>query len=153
MILRRMPLSSHVIMGVTGQVRFNHTNEVMIMRKIQIISGAVSVTANLNESSTANAIWDALPIEAKTNTWGDEIYFQIPVQVEEASDAKELVEMGDLGYWPHGNAFCIFFGPTPASRGDEIRAASAVNIVGKVDEDPLLFKNISGGSVIKIEKA
>jgi hypothetical protein len=122
------------------------------MKKIRIKSGEISATANLNESPTSNAIWETLPFEAKANIWGDEIYFQIPVYMEEASDSREVVEMGDLGYWPQGNAFCIFFGPTPASRGEEIRAASAVNIFGRVNEDPLLFKNVSGGSVIKVEK-
>lgn len=73
--------------------------------------------------------------------------------MEEAHDSKEVVEMGDIGYWPQGNAFCIFFGPTPASLGDEIRAASAVNLVGKVEGDPLVFKNVSSGSPIRIERA
>ncbi|MFC1883411.1 cyclophilin-like fold protein [Thermodesulfobacteriota bacterium] len=123
------------------------------MPKIMITSGVISAAATLNETSTAQAIWEALPIETKINTWGDEIYFGIPVYEEEADDAREVVEMGDLGYWPQGNAFCIFFGPTPASSGDEIRAASAVNIVGKIDGDLAVFRNVPGGSTIKIEKS
>ena len=123
------------------------------MRRILITSADISATANLNESSTADAIWDVLPIEARANIWGDEIYFSIPVHEAEANDAREVVEKGDIGYWPHGDAFCIFFGPTPASRADEIRAASAVNIVGKVDGDPLVFRKVSEGGVVKIEKA
>src|SRR6476646_2918964 len=97
--------------------------------RIRITAGPVSATAALNDSATAQAIWKALPIEASGSTWGDEIYFGIPVQQDE-EDAKAIVEVGDLGYWPPGSAFCIFFGPTPASRGDEVRPASPVNVVG-----------------------
>ena len=97
-------------------------------RRITIKAGQVSATAVLHQTPAAEAIWRALPIEARANTWGDEIYFSIPVKADLEKDAKEVVESGDLGYWPPGTAFCIFFGPTPASRGNEIRPASAVNI-------------------------
>jgi len=80
------------------------------MRRIQITAGATMATAILNDSPTADALWDALPIRARANTWGDEIYFPIPVQMDENDDAREVVEVGDLGYWPPGHAFCIFFG-------------------------------------------
>ena len=93
------------------------------MRKIIITAGDVTATAILKDNPTADAIWKALPIEARANTWGDEIYFGIPVNIEEADDASDVVNMGELGYWPSGNAFCIFFGLTPASHNDEIRAA------------------------------
>jgi len=122
------------------------------MRKIRIKAGDVSATATLFDNPTADAIWDALPIEANANTWGDEIYFGIPVHLEQADDACETVDMGHLGYWPTGNAFCIFFGPTPASRGNEIKSASAVNVFGQVDGDATVFKRVSGGSGISIEK-
>lgn len=101
---------------------------------------------------TAQSIWDALPLEARANTWGDEIYFSIPVETE-AENPKEVVEMGDLGYWPPGSAFCIFFGPTLMSRGDEIRPASPVNVFGKVEGDPRVFKSVSSGDLVRIEKA
>jgi hypothetical protein len=123
------------------------------MRKIRITAGDVSATALLRANETADAIWKALPIEASANTWGDEIYFGIPVRLEEAEDATQVVDRGDLGYWPPGNAFCIFFGPTPASRGDEIRAASAVNVLGKVEGDPRTFKTVPQGARVLIEKA
>ena len=100
-------------------------------REIKITAGSVVASAELNDSKTADAIWDALPITARGNTWGDEIYFGIPVSVGE-ENGKEVVEMGDIAYWPPGSAFCIFFGPTPASDGDEIRPASPVNIIGRV---------------------
>ena len=123
------------------------------MRKVQITSGNVSATAGLYDSPTADAIWEALPIECRANTWGDEIYFGIPVQVDEEDGASDVVEMGNLGYWPPGHAFCIFFGRTPASRGDEIRAASAVNVFGKVEGDATVFKAVANGATVKIEKA
>ena len=122
------------------------------MRRIQISAGEVSAAATLDDNPTADAVWDALPIEAGANTWGDEIYFGIPVYLDEAGDARETVDMGDLGYWPTGNAFCIFFGPTPASRGDEIRPASAVNVFGRVEGDAEVFKRVPGGARVVIEK-
>ena len=123
------------------------------MRKIRITAGDITATGVLEDNATADAIWDALPISARGNTWGDEIYFGIPVHVEEADDAGDVVEMGALAFWPPGNAFCIFFGRTPASRGDEIRAASAVNRVGKIEGDPTVFKQVSGGSTVVIDRA
>jgi len=122
------------------------------MRKIKITAGKVEANAILGEGKTADAIWNALPIEARANTWGDEIYFSIPVSCG-AENAKEVVELGDLGYWPPGTAFCIFFGPTPASRGSEIRPASAVNVFGKVEGDPKVFKPVRSGESVNIEKA
>ncbi len=123
------------------------------MRKIKIIAGDVSAVAELSSGKTAETIWDSLPIENTVNTWGDEIYFDIPVTSTLDETAKEVVEKGDLGYWPTGSAFCIFFGPTPASQGDEIRPASAVNIVGRVEGDVEVFKSIRDGENIKLEKS
>ena len=100
-------------------------------KKIRILVSELKVEAELNESKTGQLIWQALPIEAKTNLWGEEIYFAIPVKAGLEQGAREVVSAGELGYWPTGHAFCIFFGPTPASRGEEIRAASSVNIIGE----------------------
>ncbi len=122
------------------------------MKKIRIITGKVSVVAGLSSSKTSDAIWDALPIENTVNTWGEEIYFETPVKSILDETAKEIVEKGELGYWPTGKAFCIFFGSTPASQGDEIRPASAVNIVGKVECDVDIFKSIQDGENIKLER-
>lgn len=123
----------------------------MAERKIRITAGSVQAEATLDGSKTAHAIWDALPLTAKAETWGDEIYFAIPVHLKEESP-KEVVELGDLGYWPPGNAFCIFFGPTPASRGQEIRPASPVNVVGRIVGDPKLFKKVRSGTTVRIER-
>ena len=119
---------------------------------IRITAGGVQQLAELNDSGTAAEIWDALPIKGRGNTWGDEIYFGIPVECD-YENAKEVVEMGDLAYWPPGHAFCIFFGPTPASRGNEIRPASAVNIFGRLLGDPEAFKSVPDGERVTIEEA
>lgn len=121
------------------------------MRKIKITAAGVSAVAELNDSPTADAIWKALPIEATGSTWGDEIYFSIPVRLEEASDAKEVVNVGDLGYWPPGHAFCIFYGRTPASVGNEVRPASAVNVFGHIVGDATVFKKARGSVRVRVE--
>jgi hypothetical protein len=123
--------------------------------KIKIFSektGPIAATLTDENKETAEAIYQALPIEANANTWGDEIYFRIPVE-SELGNPKEVVEIGDLAYWPPGNAFCIFFGRTPASKGNEIRPASAVNVIGKIEGDPKIFKKVGSGDKIRIEKA
>jgi hypothetical protein len=121
-------------------------------KKIRILVSDLKVEAELYDSKTAQLIWEALPIEAKTSLWGEEIYFAIPVKTGLEQGSREIVSAGELGYWPTGHAFCIFFGPTPASRGDEIRAASAVNIIGKVSGDPKVFLKIKDGAKIVLEK-
>ena len=120
-------------------------------RAIRITAGQVSVEARLNDSKTATAIWERLPIEAKGETWGDEIYFAIGVRAA-AESPREVVGLGDLAYWPPGQAFCIFFGPTPMSRGDEIRPASAVNVVGRIVGEPTVFKNVRAGTRVRLER-
>ena len=122
-------------------------------RKIKIISGELELDGMLYGTDTADAVWGCLPLHASANTWGDEIYFSIPVQKGLESDARDVVEIGDMGYWPSGAAFCIFFGPTPVSRSGEIRPASAVNVFGKVTGQSGLLKNITDGSAITIAKA
>jgi hypothetical protein len=122
-------------------------------RRIRITAGKASAEAVLNNSPTATQIWEALPIEGRGNTWGDEIYFSIPVQAKPEKDAREIVAVGELGYWPPGSAFCIFFGRTPASTDDRPRAASAVNILGRVQGDATVFKAVSSGTRVQLERA
>jgi hypothetical protein len=121
-------------------------------KKIRILLREAKVEAELNDSKTAEAIWEALPIEGKANLWGEEIYFSIPVRARADAGAREVVSAGELGYWPPGNAFCIFFGPTPASRGDEIRAASPVNIIGKISGDSKILREAKDGARILLER-
>ena len=119
--------------------------------KIMIKVDAVAVQAQLNGTSTARALVEILPVKAKVNTWGDEIYFDVPLSME-IEDGKEVVEMGDVAYWPDGPSLCLFFGRTPASRGNEIRAASPVTVMGRIVGDPKVLKSVRSGSVITVEK-
>lgn len=121
------------------------------MRQIKIRAGDVEAIAELNDSATADAIWGALPLSASGSTWGDEIYFAIPPRLDE-DEAQEVVAVGDLGYWPPGHAFCIFFGRTPASRGDEARPYSPVNVFGHVVGDAKVFKRVPNGARVHIER-
>lgn len=121
-------------------------------KKIRIKSGDLEVMAQLNQSQTAQLIWNHLPISSRINTWGEEIYFPIPVRVGE-ENPQEVVREGDLGYWPPGEALCIFFGQTPISTEEEIRPASPVNIIGRVEGDLQILKMMaSEGGKIMIER-
>ena len=119
--------------------------------RIRIKAGQLEVVAELNDTDTAQAIWEALPIKGRANLWGDEIYFSIPVSVE-LEAGQELVNVGDLGYWPPGKGFCIFFGPTPMSEGEQPRPASPVTVFGKVIGEATVFKSVASGTEITIEK-
>ena len=121
-------------------------------RLIRIRAGEVTATAALNDSPTADAVWDALPITGRVQTWGDEIYFPIPVDAAEVPDAAATVDKGAVAYWPPGNALCLFWGPTPMSRGDEIRPASAVNVIGTIDGDPTALGAVPSGAEIVVER-
>jgi len=120
------------------------------MAKIMIETDNLTVSADLKDTPTAEKIVAILPIEGSANVWGDEIYFDIPLHAELEPDAREEVEVGDLGYWPAGPAFCIFYGPTPVSRGDKPRAYSPVNVFGQVIGDARQFKSVISGSKIRI---
>ena len=127
---------------------------ILLAKRIQIITPATGkVAAELIEKNpkTEEAIWNALPIEGKANRWGDEIYFSIPVNVG-LEEGQEVVSVGDVAYWPPGKAFCIFFGPTPASRGNEPRAYSPVNVFAKIVGDASIFKKVKTGEKIRIEE-
>ena len=120
---------------------------------ISIVINNESVHAELNDTDTALEIVDSLPVETEFSTWGDEIYFSIPVKLG-LENGKDVVEIGELGYWPPGNAFCIFYGATPGSTEDNIRPASPVSPIGKVKGDPKVFKELASKSNrIRIEKA
>lgn len=121
-------------------------------QKIVIKAGNEVVKAELNDGTTARAIRDALDIKGSAQRWGGEIYFSIPVSCELEDESREVLKAGELAYWPPGRAFCIFFGPTPASQGNEIKAASAVNIVGKITGDFSSLWDVSDGAPVTIEK-
>ena len=119
--------------------------------RIRIQVGEVALEAELNDTATAAKIGEALPVRSSFNTWGDEIYFSIPVDAELDDSAQEVVEIGDLGYWPPGSAFCIFFGLTPVSEPGRIMPASAVNVIGRVAGDATLFKQAMRAREVVLE--
>lgn len=120
--------------------------------KIKITVMNIVADAELFDTATAKAVADVLPFEAKPNEWGDEFYFEIPVKLPPDETATTKVSVGDIGYWPPGNALAIFFGPTPMSKGAEPVPASEVNIVGKIIGDATIFRKAKGTSVIRLER-
>jgi len=122
------------------------------MDKIRIESGDISLVAELNGSDTAVRIYNMLPISAIANIWGDEVYFNIPIHIDPAPDARQEVEIGDLGYWPVGDAFCIFFGPTPVSTSEIPKAYSPVNVFGHILKDATELRKLSSGDELKVTK-
>jgi hypothetical protein len=122
------------------------------MKIITTSAGALNAELTDENTTTADAVWEKLPIEGKANVWGEEIYFAIPVTLE-AETTKQLVDIGDIAYWPPGKAICFFFGPTPASWDREIRPASPVNVFAKIENNAKLFKLVRPGEKIRVEKA
>jgi hypothetical protein len=120
--------------------------------KIQIRSKDIIIKAELFDNKTTEKIEEILPIRRNANRWGGEIYFELPVHSDLDDTAKEVVEIGDIGFWPSGDAFCIFFGKTPASVGEEIRPASAVNVIGKVTSEINILKKIPDGAELVLSK-
>lgn len=108
--------------------------------------------AVLTESTTAQQLWAALPIDGSANLWGEEIYFSIPISAPQEPDAQQDVEVGTIAYWPAGEAFCIFFGPTPVSHDNTPRAYSPVNILGRIEGDLSRLKNIKQGTPVRLER-
>jgi uncharacterized protein len=123
-----------------------------MLQMISIKAGTVQVQAELNNTRTAKALLEILPLKATANTWGGEIYFDVPLNIP-IENGREVVEMGDVAYWPDGPSLCLFFGRTPASRGDEIRAASAVTVVGRIVGDPKVLKAVKSGTEVTVDKA
>ena len=122
-------------------------------KDIRITAGSVVVEAELNDTQTAGAIWDVLPIEERGSTWGDEIYFSVPVESPLEADARQVVEPGTLCFWVEGHALAIPFGPTPASVGDECRLVTRVNLLGICLGDPKVLGSIKEGDTIRVARA
>ena len=123
--------------------------------RIMISSAAVGrVEAEITDENpnTANAVWNSLPIKGKANRWGEEIYFSTSISLREEK-SREEVTVGNLAYWPPGNAICIFFGETPVSQHGEPRAYSPVNVFAKIIGDPTIFKKVRDGDEVTLERA
>lgn len=121
--------------------------------RIKITIGKLEVFAEPNDSRTAKLMWENLPLEAKAELWGEEVYFYIkPKTGIEKEYAQEVVQPGDVAYWPQGPCMCLFFGMTPNSRDGKIRPASAVNVFAKLEGDPKVLGKVKEGDPIKVER-
>lgn len=120
--------------------------------RIKISWKAGDISAILNNTPTTEALIKSLPIESYANTWGDEVYFSVPVSVPLEKDAKQVVDPGAICFWVEGNSLALPFGPTPISEGNECRLATACNILGKIEKEPRILSSIQSGDQIKIEK-
>ena len=123
------------------------------MRKVKMTIGGVVLEAELLNTPTADAIYAAVPFESRANTWGEEVYFSTPVSMSEEPDARDVMEPGDLAYWPPGSAIAIGYGRTPVSHGNEIRLASPANVWGRALGDVKTLSAVNAGASIKVEKA
>lgn len=121
--------------------------------KIKIIWPAGSLTATLADTPTARAVLGALPCESSASTWGDEVYFSLPVHAELEPDARQVVDPGTVCFWVQGSALALPYGPTPVSRGDECRLVTKVNLLGKIDGDPAVLGSVADGDTIRVEAA
>ncbi len=122
------------------------------MRKLKMTIGDVEIGAELFDTPTADAIWSSLPFTSAAATWGEEVYFQTPVSVPLEADARDLVEAGELAFWIEGDSIAIGFGPTPISKGDEIRLAAPTNIWGRATGDVRDLLSVPAGAPIRVEK-
>jgi hypothetical protein len=118
--------------------------------RVRFDFGLLTLDAELADTPTARAIAAALPIEASALTWGEEVYFEIPVRVAREKDARAVVTPGEIAYWPDGHAIAIGFGRTPISKGDETRLASPCNIWAKALSDVKALKAVRAGTKINV---
>jgi len=126
----------------------------MTARRLRIRAGDVELHARLHDTPTADELWMLLPVESRATRWGEEFYFRVPAMMaEREDDARDVMEIGEIGYWVEGQAVAIFFGPTPASRGDEPRAAAAVNVVGAIERNAEALSRLPDGVVFHLEEA
>ena len=122
------------------------------MRKLRMTIGGIEITAELFDTPTADALYGAAPFTSSASTWGEEVYFSTPVSLDREPGAKAVVEAGELAFWVEGSSIAIGFGPTPISRGDEIRLAAPTNIWGRAVEDVRTLASVRSGAAIRVEK-
>lgn len=123
-----------------------------MQRSMLIKVNKLEMFAELTNTPTAETLWDALPLQAQANRWGDELYFSVPFQVPLEADARAVVQAGEVAYWPDGPALCFFFGPTPVSRPGEIRAASAVNVCGTIRGDSTALRQVADKAMVALTR-
>lgn len=122
------------------------------MRRVKMTIGGVEIRAELFETPTADAIYDGSPFDSSAQTWGEEVYFSTPLSLTREADARPIVEAGELAFWVEGDSIAIGFGPTPISRGDEIRLAAPTNIWGRALDDVTKLADVRPGAAVRVER-
>ena len=121
------------------------------MASIRIAWTGGAVTAELRDTPTARAVLAALPCQASASTWGEEVYFELPVKAALEPDAQQVVDPGTVCFWVEGNALALPYGRTPASKGNESRLVTRCNVLGKVQGDARQLRRIKDGAVLRLE--
>lgn len=121
------------------------------MRKVRFTIGDARFEAELLDTPTAEKVWQALPITAPVNTWGDEVYFTAGVAPDEEPDARELMQDGEIAYWPGGDAIAIAFGETPISAPGEMRLVSPCNVWARTDANLGMLGKVHAGATATVE--
>lgn len=121
--------------------------------RIEISWESGHLTAILNNTPTARLVWEALPHTASASTWGEEVYFELPVRAELEDDARQVVDPGTVCFWTGGNSLALPYGPTPASQGDECRLVTEVNVIGSIEGDPRALSSVRDGIAIRVARA
>ena len=123
-----------------------------MQRCLRITIEKLNLVAELTQTPSADALWNALPLRAQAHRWGDELYFSVPFSAPLESGAQEIVQAGDVAYWPDGPTLCFFFGPTPVSRPNEIRAAAAVNVCGRIRDKSSVLRQVTDTTTITLNR-
>lgn len=121
------------------------------MTRVRIAWKGGEVTANLRETPTVKQLVTALPCESRAQTWGEEVYFELPVTAAAEADAEQVVNPGTVCFWVEGRALALPFGPTPISTGDECRLVTKCNVLGEIEGDPRRLKQVRQGVAIRVE--
>lgn len=123
------------------------------MTRIRISWDKGEISGGLNDTPTARKLLEKLPCSSSANTWGDEVYFSVPVQAKLEPDARQVVDPGTICFWVEGHSLALPFGPTPISQGTECRLVAKVNVLGQLEGDPTVLRSVRDGAAIQVERA
>ena len=146
------PAIYHLTEEMDARVKPAHDQAGSIMARLRFDFGTLTLDAELLDTPTGRAVAAALPISSSVLTWGEEVYFEVPVQVPAEADARAVVTPGEIAYWPEGHCIALGFGRTPISRGDETRLASPCNIFAKALGDVKALAAVRAGATVKMTR-